>query len=84
MDGTVIVNLLQPVVGEQGQARILVRGLNSRWSLNDDKHPLLRAELRPDGLVQTFRDDGWDVFDPSDVLGVEWVSRPGESAGAYL
>jgi hypothetical protein len=42
------------------------------------------VRLRPDGLVETSRDDGWDVFDPGNVLAVEWVSWEGEGGGPYL
>ncbi len=84
MDGTVIVELLEPVIGKPGQVRFVVRGLAGRWSLNDEKHPLLSVRLRPDGLVETSRDDGWDVLDPADVLAVEWVARAGEGSGPYL
>jgi hypothetical protein len=55
-----------------------------RWTLNDEKHPLLNVRLRSDGLVETSRDDGWDVLDPADVLAVEWVARDGEGGGPYL
>ncbi len=84
MDGTVIVELLEPVIGKQGQVRLVFRGLNARWTLNDEKHPLLGVRLRPDGLVETSRGDGWNVLDPADVLAVEWVARDGESGGPYL
>ncbi len=84
MDGAVIVELLEPVIGQQGQVRLVFRGPGGRWTLNDEKHPLLGVRLRPDGLVETSRDDGWDVLDPADVLAVEWVARPGEGGGPYL
>ena len=84
MDGTVIVALIEPLVGKQGQVRLLFRGVNGRWTINDDKHPLIGVQLRPDGLVETTRDDGWDVLDPADVMAVDWVSREGEGGGQYL
>jgi hypothetical protein len=84
VDGTVIVELLEPVVGKQGEVRLVFRGLSARWTLNDEKHPLLSVRLRPDGLVETSRDDGWDVWDPVDVLAVEWVAGAGEGGGLYL
>lgn len=84
MQGSVIVDLLQPVIGKQGQVRLVVRGLNARWTLNDDKHPLVGVQLRADGLIETTRDDGWNVLDPADVLAVEWVSRDTEGQGQYL
>ena len=84
MEGKVIVELLEPVIGKQGQVRLVLRGLSGRWALNEEKHPLLTVRLRQDGLVETTRDDGWDVLDPADVLGVEWVSRDTEGTGAYL
>jgi hypothetical protein len=84
VDGTVIVELLEPVIGKQGQVRLVFRALNARWTLNDEKHPLLGVRLRPDGLVETTRDDGWNVLDPADVLAVEWVARNGEGGGPYL
>ncbi len=84
MDGKVIVELLEPVISKQGQVRLVCRGLNARWALSDEKHPLLSVRLRPDGLVETSRDDGWDVLDPADVLAVEWVARDGEGGGPYL
>jgi hypothetical protein len=84
VEGKVIVELLEPVIGKQGQVRLVLRGLSGRWALNEEKHPLLTVRLRQDGLVETTRDDGWDVLDPADVLGVEWVSRDTEGTGAYL
>jgi hypothetical protein len=42
------------------------------------------VELRADGLIETTRDDGWNVLDPADVLAVEWVSRDTEGQGQYL
>ena len=84
VDGTVIVELLEPVIGKQGQVRLVYRGLSARWTINDEKHPLLSVRLRPDGLVETSRDDGWDVLDPADLLAVEWVARDGEGGGPYL
>ena len=84
MDGIVIVELLESVIGKQGQVRIVFRGLSARWTLNDEKHPLLNVQLRADGLVETARDDGWNVLDPADVLAVEWVARDGEGGGPYL
>jgi len=84
VQGRVIVELIEPLIGKQGQVRLLFRGLNGRWTLSDDKHPLVAVQLRPDGLIETSRDDGWDVLDPADVVAVEWVSREGEGGGQYL
>ena len=84
MDGTVIVELLEPVIGKPGQVRLVFKGLGGRWTLNDEKHPLLSVRLRADGLIETSREDGWDVLDPADVLAVEWVAGPGEGGGLYL
>jgi hypothetical protein len=84
VDGQVVTELLEPVIGKTGQVRVMFRGQGSRWALNDEKHPLLTVRLRPDGLVETTHDEGWDVFDPADVLAVEWVSREGEGTGLYL
>ena len=84
MQGSVVVELLQPVLGKQGQGRLVVRGLNGRWTLNDDKHPLLSMKLRDNGRIEFTRDDGWSVLDPADVLAVEWVSRDTEGQGQYL
>ena len=84
MDGKVIADLLEPVIGKPGQVRLVCQGLGTRWALNDEKHPLLSARLRPDGLVEISRDDGWGVFDPDGVLAVEWVAREGEGGGPYL
>jgi hypothetical protein len=84
VEGTVMVDLLQPVIGKQGQVRLLFRGLSARWTLNDEKHPLLTVQIRPDGLVEVSRDDGWDVLDPADVVAVEWVARDNEGGGQYL
>jgi hypothetical protein len=84
VQASVMVDLLQPVIGKQGQVRLVVRGLNGRWTLNDDKHPLLSMKLRDDGLIEFTRDDGWSVLDPADVLAVEWVSRDTEGQGQYL
>ena len=33
-----MVDLLEPVIGKQGQVRLLFRGLSARWTLNDEKH----------------------------------------------
>ena len=79
-----MVDLLQPVIGKQGQVRLLFRGLSGRWTLNDEKHPLLTVKLRSDGLVEVSRDDGWDVLDPADVVAVEWLARDKEGGGQYL
>ena len=79
-----MVELLQPVLGKQGQVRLVVRGLNGRWTLNDDKHPLLGVQQRPDGLLEFTRDDGWSILDPADVLAIEWISRDTEGQGQYL
>jgi hypothetical protein len=84
VQGSVLVELLEPVLGKQGQVRLVVRGLNGRWTLNDDKHPLLGVQQRPDGLLEFTRDDGWSILDPSDVLAVEWISRDTEGQGQYL
>ena len=84
MNGAIIVELLEPVIGKQGQVRLVVRGLNGRWSLNDEKHPLSGVKERLDGLVEVTRDDGWSVLNPEDVLAVEWVSRETEGLGPYL
>jgi hypothetical protein len=84
VDGTVIVKLLEPVLGKQGQVRLVVRGLSARWTLNDEKHPLLSARLRDDGLLEAARDDGWSVVDPEDVLAVEWIAGASEGSGHYL
>lgn len=84
MDGKVITDLLELVIGKPGQVRLVLQGLSTRWALNDEKHPLLSVRLRPDGLVETSRDDGWGVFDPDGVLAVEWMAREGEDGGQYL
>jgi hypothetical protein len=84
VQGSVLVELLDPVLGKQGQVRLVVRGLNGRWTLNDDKHPLLSVQQRPDGLLEFTRDDGWSILDPADVLAVEWISRDTEGQGQYL
>ena len=60
MEGRVIVELIEPLIGKWGQVRLLFRGLNGRWTLNDDKHPSVAVQLRPDGLIETSRGDGWD------------------------
>jgi hypothetical protein len=84
VQSSVIVEQLKPVLGKAGQVRLVVRGLNGRWTLNDDKHPLLGVQERPDGLLEFTRDDGWSVLDPGDVLAIEWVSRETEGQGQYL
>jgi len=84
VQGSVLVELLEPVLGKQGQVRLVMRGLTGRWTLNDDKHPLLAVRQRPDGLLEFTRDDGWSILDPGDVLAVEWVSRDTEGQGQYL
>ena len=58
--------------------------MGARWALNDEKHPLVSVRLRPDGLVETSHEDGWDVFDSVGVLAVEWMARVGEGGGLYL
>jgi hypothetical protein len=84
VDGKVITELLEPVIGKAGQVRLALQGLGGRWAINDEKHPLLSVRLRPDGLVETSHEDGWDVFDPASVLAVEWMAREGEGGGLYL
>ena len=86
MDGKVVISLLEPVIGERGQVRLVLEGLSSRWTLNDLEHPLLGVRLRPDGLVETSHDRGWEVFDPAGVVAVEWVAWAweGEGDGPYL
>jgi hypothetical protein len=84
VDGKVITELLAPVVGKPGQVRLVFQGLSARWALSDEKHPLLSVRLRPDGLIEASRDDGWEVFDPGGVLAVEWTARQGEGGGPYL
>ena len=84
MDGKVITELLEPVIGKAGQVRLALQGLGGRWAINDEKHPLLSVRLRPDGLVETSHEDGWDVFDPAGVLAVEWAAWEGEGDGPYL
>ena len=84
MDGKVIIELLEPVIGKAGQVRLAFQGMGARWALNDEKHPLVSVRLRPDGLVETSHEDGWDVFDPAGGLAVEWMAREGEGGGLYL
>ena len=84
MDGKVVIGLLEPVIGKRGQVRLVLEGLSSRWTLNDLEHPLLSVRLRPDGLVETSHEDGWNVFDPVGVLAVEWMAKEGEGGGLYL
>jgi hypothetical protein len=84
VDGKVITELLEPVIGKPGQVRLALQGLGGRWAINDEKHPLLSVRLRPDGLVETSHEDGWDVFDPAGVLAVEWMAKEGEGGGLYL
>jgi hypothetical protein len=84
VDGRIITELLEPVIGKAGQVRLVLQGLGGRWTLNDEKHPLLSVRLRPDGLVETSRDDGWNAFDPEGVLAVEWIAGEGQGAGQYL
>ena len=60
MEGKVIVELIEPLIGKQGQVRLLFRGLNGRWTLNDDKHPLVAVQLRqlpgrPTGIAARWR-----------------------------
>jgi hypothetical protein len=84
VDGKVITELLEPVIGKPGQVRLVLQGLGTRWALNDDRRPLRSVRLRPDGLVETSHEDGWDVFDPAGVLAVEWMAKEGEGGGLYL
>ena len=84
MDGKVITELLEPVINKAGQVRLAFQGMGARWAINDEKHPLLSVRLRPDGLVETSHEDGWNVFDPDGVLAVEWMAREGEGGGLYL
>jgi hypothetical protein len=84
VDGKVIIGLLEPVIVKRGQVRLVLPGLSSRWALNDLENPLVSVRLRPDGLVETSHDRGWEVFDPAGVLAVEWISWEGEGDGAYL
>jgi hypothetical protein len=84
VDGKVITELLEPVINKAGQVRLAFQGMGARWAINDEKHPLLSVRLRPDGLVETSHEDGWDVFDPAGVLAVEWMAKEGEGGGLYL
>jgi hypothetical protein len=84
VDGRVIVELLETVIGKPGQARLVFQGQGGKSALNDEKHPLTGVKLRHDGLIETSRDDGWNVFEPSVVVAVDWVARDGEGGGAYL
>jgi hypothetical protein len=84
MDGNVVSELLEPVTGKPGRASLVFRGLPARYALTDEKHPLLSVRVRPDGLIETVRDDGWEVFDPADVLSVEWIAKDLEGGGNYL
>ena len=85
MEGKVLISLLEPVIGKRGQVRLLLEGLSSRWTLNDLEHPLLGVRLRPDGLVETSHDRGWEVFSPASVLAVEWTAWEVEGDdGPYL
>jgi hypothetical protein len=84
VEGAVVTELIEPLIGKQGWVRLLFRGMTGRLTLSDDKHPLAAVRVRSDGLVETSRDDGWEVLDPADVLAIEWVSRDGEGLGQYL
>ena len=94
LDATLIYRITDPrayILSEAHVAPALDRlfraaatQVTARWTLNDDKHPLLSVQLRDDGLIETTRDDGWNVLDPADVLAVEWVSRDTEGQGQYL
>jgi len=84
VDGKVITELLEPMINKAGQVRLAFQGMGARWAINDEKHPLLSVRLRPDGLVETSHEDGWDVFDPAGVLAVEWMAKEGEGGGLYL
>ena len=84
MDGKVITELLEPVIGKAGQVRLAFQGMGNRWAINDEKHPLLSVRLRPDGLIETSHEDGWDVFDQAGVLAGEWMAKEGEGGGLYL
>jgi hypothetical protein len=84
VDGKVVTDLLEPVIGKVGQVRLVFQGVSARWALHDEKHPLLSVRVRPDGLVETRHGDGWDVFDPGAVLAVEWIASESEGGGSYL
>ena len=84
MDGKVITELLEPVIGKSGQVRLAFQGMGTRWALNDEKHPLVSVRLRPDGSLRPRTRTGEDVFDPVGVLAVEWMAREGEGGGLYL
>ncbi|MDX6389500.1 MAG: hypothetical protein QOJ73_563 [Streptosporangiaceae bacterium] len=84
MDAQTIIGLLTPLIGKSGRLLILRRGSSALQSLTTDKLALTRVELRPDGLIQTWHDRGWDVFDPADVVAVEWMGDQGTGGGQYL
>lgn len=84
MNGATLVELLEPVIGKQGHVRLALRGLSGGWTVNDEKHPLVSVKVRPDGLIEVTRDDGWNVLAAEDVLAVEWVSRDTQGIGPYL
>ena len=84
MDAQTIIGLLTPLIGKSGRLLILRRGSSAVQSLTTDKLALTRVELRPDGLIQTWHDRGWDVFAPADVVAVEWMGDQGTGGGQYL
>ena len=76
MDAQTIVGLLTPSIGKSGRVLVLRRGSSALQSLTTDKLALTRVELRPDGLIQTWHDRGWDVSTRltwSPLTG--WVTR---------
>jgi hypothetical protein len=52
--------------------------------LGDDKHPLLSAEIRPDGLIDARTDNDRHVLDPDRVI-VAWCIDRGadDQTGQY-
>ena len=48
-----------PLSASQERLRLLFQG-GARLAWDDEKHPLLSVRLRPDGLVETSHEDGWE------------------------
>ena len=84
MDGKVITELLEPVIGKAGQVRLAFQGWARGGPSTTRSIPWSASGSAPTGSLQTSHEDGWDVFDPAGVLAVEWMAREGEGGGLYL
>jgi len=71
VDGKVVTDLLEPVIGKPGQVRLVFQGLSTRWALSDEKHPMLSVRLRSDGLLEDRVRPGWCTGTQLSITGAK-------------